>query len=456
MGHSLWLTDGTTTIQLNDGSAGIVEEYQPAVVELAPALDWREVNAQRVVDAFPLIVIAASKTALQTAVRAIEKMISTGYERQLSASGPRVFIHLQVDGEASSWRSEVVGGRLELLPEGMQAWGNVKALCRLFLQRRPYWETASEVEVPLSVNDGTAVTGGVTIYNHNDGGTGHDNWVAIAAAALDGVLPAPARVKLINNNGAAKTYYRAYLALNRLNASTFAHTLEGESRETGYGTVVAHASYSNGEANTRTFTDSGVVRWALGSSLMIAAAGRSFRVLGRLPAYAAGSGYVYARVQMWDASGTVYYPYESDEVLLPTSAGVLVDLGKVTLPPGGSAGSWAGGMLELQLRGAGSSSVTIDFLQLTPLDGFRRLESRGLAYDNGDSLVDDGIDEAVYGEDAGTALRHPLVIGSGDQLMLWPGVAQRMMVLHDLSSGGAPIDLTFSLRVWWRPRRLTV
>lgn len=449
-GHGLWLTDGTTTVQLNDASTAVTEEFAPGSPEMKAGMDWAEMLATTVVDSFPVIVLGSSKAQLQSRVESIEKLLAAGMTRQRLGSGARVFLHLQLDNEGSSWRSEVLGGRVETRPETLQAWGNSKAILRLYVTRRGWWEGA-EAEVALSVGGGAAATGGKTIYNHDD--SGHDNWTSMASDQVGGALPAGCRLKLINNSGAGRIYWRAWVGVN---SGSAVNVVEGEDRLTGYGTVVSAGSYSNGQANERAFTGTGTIRWAISAAQLQAAGGRAFRVIGRLPSYTPGSGRMYAQLALWDESGTVDHPLESDEVMLPSPAVDLVDLGKITLPPSGYGGTWAGATLELRLRATGSSSLTVDYLLLLPTEHLRLLTSRGLSLANGDALVDDGIEEQVYVEEAGSGELFPLLAPAGGPLLLEPGKTQRLIVVHDESSGYSHIDSSLSVRVWVRPRRWTL
>ena len=98
MAHVLSLLMGATTTTLTTGNNFLLE-YVPQT----PGSGDLEVT-----ESARLHITAASKTALQTAVRGLEDFFSLVKRRQMKNSGDRGYVQLAVDGDNTTWRSEVV------------------------------------------------------------------------------------------------------------------------------------------------------------------------------------------------------------------------------------------------------------------------------------------------------------------------------------------------------------
>ena len=271
MAHVFSLTDGTTTINLADGTNTFTLGYVPTSPELSTAQasgvgdgdELSSVNLRNVTDTIEMILVQAIKPALQNAVNALESMFFAANRRQRSKTGPRVYLQMQVDGESDTWRSEILSGRVVLAQTALDRWANIKAEVQLHITRRFWWE-GSLTEIELSTSNAAAATGGQTIYNHDDGGTGHDNWVEIANTEILGTLPAPVKLALTNNTGGAQPYHSFYIATNAYNdPANFTHILEGEAA-TGLTSTSANANYSDGNYGTKSsFTGTVELSWTL-------------------------------------------------------------------------------------------------------------------------------------------------------------------------------------------------
>lgn len=412
-------------------------------------------SGEPVVEVIDLVVYGSTTAEMQGRINAIERMFVTAERRNMTGSGPRVFLHIQASGESATWRGEVLAGLLELDKSAMSVFGQAQVKVELEVTRRAYWEDTTLRTLALSNGNGSGATSGLSIYNHDDSATGHDNWVQIASTDVTGVLPAGCQVRLTNNIGASRTFTKIYLALNAYSdPANFSHILEGESRASG-GTVVSDATYySNGQAlaialgsgvtpSTSTFT------WTLPAATLQDAAGRPFRLLARF-AGGLGTTTVYAEVRA--ANGTSVL-WRGDSVALPDLYGGLTDLGVVPLPPGGY--STAYGALTLALTFTGVASRYLDFLQLTPMDAFVLLECMAPCA-HGESVMYDSIDDRQYILSGTAELGY--VTASGGNLLLQPGVVNRLIVLQGNSTGTnrGEIYEMFTVLVRYRPRRLTI
>ncbi len=411
-------------------------------------------SGEPVVEVIDLVVYGSTTAEMQGRINAIERMFVTAERRNMTGSGPRVFLHIQASGESATWRGEVLAGLLELDKSAMSVFGQAQVKVELEVTRRAYWEDTTLRNLPLTNGNGAGATSGLNIVNHDDSGTGDDNWVQIAADQVTGVLPAGVQVRLTNDIGATRTYSKIYLALNAFSdPANFTHVLEGESRASG-GSVVSDAAYSNGQALSFTI-GSGVTPgtstfvWTLPAATLQDAAGRPFRLLAR---FAGGIGTTTAYAEVRAANGTSVL-WRGDSVALPDLYGGLLDMGVVPLPPGGY--STAYGALTLALTFTGIATRYLDFIQLTPMDAFVLLECMAPCA-HGEAVMYDSIEDRQYILSGSAELGY--VTASGGRLLLQPGVINRLIVLQENSTGTnrGEISESFTALVRYRPRRLTI
>lgn len=442
----LAIVDSSGSIVLSGGGATAIVgcTYFPATPTRNEAGGFEEVTESGE------LVLRGTAAAIRSAVNTIETYFEQAYNRQRGGRGTRVYAsYMPMTSGDTAWRSEILEGRL--------TWSEDPALRRLkdanptvkvafVWRRRSFWEGA-EVEVRLSNSSQSYATGGRTITNHDDSGGGHDNWVAVAGPDVTGVLPAGARIHLINTNGAARTWRRLWVALNAVSAYT--HILEGESRVTG-GTVTSSGAASNGEYLQITLSGSSLaLDWWISSVTVSAAIGRFLRLLGCINDVGAGAvGTVRPSLRDGANNSTLW---QGDAVALPAAVGLL-DLGAMPLPPGGRAVA-SPGALYLRLVFEGTGVWGLDFLQITPTNGLALVEGLAAVASDG-AVVLDSIEGQNYVLDA-SGNQFPYVTVSGQPIALSPNLEQRLIVLAETASGVAIAD-TLSVRVWVRPRRLVV
>ena len=448
MAHAISITDGTTTVSLYDLSNTFVKAEG---WELATPGVGKDAEPE-IADSLELLIQATSAANLQTAVRSIEGLLVSADRRQRTGLGARVFLSVQFDGEASAWRSEIIAGKLEL-PQAPDQWARLKIEGVLGITRRNYWE-GPRTQIALTNAYATNNTSGLTIDNHDDGG--NDNYLQIAAAAVTGVMPAPVEIELKHTSGSSVNFSNIYLANNVFaDPANLTHIVEGESRDTGYGTTMSDANSSNGYYNDITFTSAsaGTMQFSLSASLLQKTAGRWFRLLARFY-FLSGDAVIQARIM--DSSGTRILWAGPEVQPNPGTNYNLYDLGALPFPPGGYSTSW--GALKLSLRfstgAVGTSTASLDFIQLTPTDSFRHLRLFTYPVANNDLVVDDGIEGVSYLSVSSSIV--PLVAPRGEPLMVYPGILQRVYVLADEQDNAMVIARTWAVRMWYRPRRLTL
>lgn len=442
MANTLSLTDGTNTISLSS-SGCMLTRYVPTGPDLDASGNYRPVT-----ETAEFFILESSAANVQAKVASIERLLQDAVRAQ-SGLCAKVYLLFQTGADAAAWRGEILSSRLLLGEDASVNLYQYRMDCRLVVTRLHYWEGA-EIELPISTSNQAAATGGRTIYNHDDSGTGHDNWVQIAADQVPGSLPAGVRLLIGNTAGALRTYRPMYVAHNALSdPANFAHILEAEVR-LGGGTINSNAGASSGQDVSFALSASTVtLSWSLDATLLAKAAGKLFRVLAVINAASGATIEGTAQVSVRNVDGTVTL-WKADAV--PMLGGVgLLDLGTIPLPPGGYSAAY--GSLRLALGVSGTGTWSIDFLQLTPTDSLALLGCVQSVGGN-EYVVMDSVEGREYTM-IGSA-QYPHVVVSGGRIYLHPGRLQRLYVLAQSSEAGTSPSDTFSVRVYCRPRRLTV
>lgn len=453
MAHAISLSDGTLTVDLFDTSApgAFVTEW-----DLQSEGDDRE-STPTVGDTLVLAIVGTTVAEIQTIVRNIETLLYWSSRRALTGSTDRVFLTVQWDGEASAWRSLVMGGRLEVL--GAPATiGQKKVRAELSITRMNWWE-GPEVQLTLTNTSASNNTSGLTLYNHHDTGTNHVNYFDVDAAEATGSLPSPVKLELKNTSGGNISPFRLFLSTNGFSSpTTFDAVLEAETDSSG-GTPTTQATASNGQTSRVTMTDggTGALVFTIPAATVAAAAGRRFRVLLVLD-YMNTYG-ILARASIYDSTNTWVLAEGPDVRISRGATSVftgIIDLGSFALPPVGTGSGWGALALRISFQapsGQGSTNLDLDFVQITSTDSYRVIEYVGPAVANNTLLVDNGYDNIAYLDVSG--VKYPFLNGRGDTLSLMPGKEQRIRVLFD-EQMTYTAGRTWAVRAWTRPRRRSI
>lgn len=446
MAHVLDLVYGSTTISLGDK----LMAYSPASLSIEEVLSNPDAVITEQLEVGPL------PTAT---IQAVQAAFAQAWLRKKKRIGDRVYLQLTPQG-GSLQRTEITPGSLVQHNENVLGYEWIASAVTGFLTitRRPWWERA-RAELALDNGSiGSPATGGVTVYNHDDGGSGHDNWVDIAAAAVTGAIPAPVELQITNSQNVTARAYNFHIAHNVLsNPSSLTHILEAENATTiSSGTTTPSSDASNGYYVATTVgsgSESRYFQWTLSTALLNAAAGNRFRVLARF-ATDAPSG-LKARLKVLFELTTLW---EGQQYLMNAGTGAFFqDLGVVRLPPAlVGTGNQYPLYLDLNYEKSGGGTANLDFLAILPLDGYRKLEPLGYGLAYNARIVDDMIEDFVYTDDWSTSGKTPHYVGFGDPIMLWPGRDQRLYFYTDKNSGGTDIAQTLSVRAYFRPRVLTI
>lgn len=443
----LRITDGTTTVNLNDTAPVLGCVYFP----LAPN---PEAPDEPIVEPVELK-LSGTVAAIRSTLRAINLLLLGALERSEQEVGPRVFIWYSPVDTDNIWRSE--------LQRGVVDWSDDKKLRNLADSaaatvvvtlnwvRQPFWEDQL-TQATLTNGNGSNNTSGLTIRLHDDGTAGHDNYVEIDAAEVGGDLLAPVEIRLKNTVGSGANYRNFYLANNWF-GTTMPHMLEGESRDAGFGTIQSSALASNGQYVALSVTGTLEVPWSIPTAVLQKTQGRYLRVLAKF-FFFDGSANVFVRAKIKDPANTVTLAEAEEEVKLTPNAGYIQNLGVLPFPPGGFNLASAIHKLVLAIRTETLQTVSVDFMQLTPTfppGCYREIRQLGNQLLNNEELVDDGIENNSYITNGGN---HFLLAPKTGPLMLWPNRTQRIYVLADGTD--VTLDHTLQVKVFFRARRATV
>jgi hypothetical protein len=434
MSHTLRLTDGTTTVDLSSG-----------IVAYAPMPP--DQNEEKVTESIIADITGANIAAAQTTIRSIENLLAQAKRFQQSERGPRVYLEFDPGATGTVYRAEILEGKLDIAKDAlgwMFAAFDVEAT--ITFTRRGTFQASSEIELTPG--------GGVDIYNHDDAGTGHDNFVDIAAANLSGADRIPVRLEIKNTYNVSPKLGTLFVGVNAFKGTAMpTHVLEGESA-TGM-TNNADANSSNGNYGSKTWTGDAATlaaTWTLSASDLNKLAGHKYHLLMRTPL---SDGGINITVKACYA-GTTTALAETQEILC--SASLVQDLGFLALPPylESETDLYALDLL-VYVRKTGGGTVYCDFLQMTPTDGYRVYRSLAVGVPYNATLKDEAaITDRVWVEGVSGTARVASYIAEGEPIKLYANRDNRIIILAMNDAGGCEIARTFNVKVFGRPQRLTL
>ena len=134
------------------------------------------------------------------------------------------------------------------------------------------------------------------------------------------------------------------------------------------------------------------------------------------------------------------------------------ELGSIQLPPY-LFGLTAPKALTLSLSGkqSGGGTIILDFIEFFPIDCYRNLKQLNYAVPNGDIIYADELSkpQMTYGIDSGNK-SYSTWIPRGSMLKLIPGILQQIHFLFDEQDKSQNVGRKSTVKVYCRPRRLTL
>jgi hypothetical protein len=186
------------TLDLNDSTNYYLLRYNPNNNGEAPTTG----------DTIELEVRGSSTAIVETNIAALRRALHWAAEYQSNKAQWRVHINYSPDGSRAARRSEIKSGVLvyDAASQDVYNYGMKRFKCTLIIERDNFGEEAV-VNIPISNSNGTDVTAGLKVYNHNDR-TGvspsiKDDHFLIANTTV-GDLPAPMRLTFLANGTTAR------------------------------------------------------------------------------------------------------------------------------------------------------------------------------------------------------------------------------------------------------------
>ncbi len=213
-------------------------------------------------------ITGTTRDELASRVSTIEKLLENARERSIEQTGSRVELQYQWDGSSGITYFEIIDGELRWPKDTMSVQqvhqkdekGNfiIKDFY-LTLVCAPFAYPISPVdgtptELALTNGNGSDVTGGLRIHNHDDAGSGHDNWVEIDGSDFAGDFPAKVKLFLESEAGESELTGKIYIGV-RKGDLTFVHILEDDGSITSQSTDVDSAIADDGGTLTDETTE---------------------------------------------------------------------------------------------------------------------------------------------------------------------------------------------------------
>ena len=320
-----------------------------------------------------------------------------------------------------------------------------------------------DLNIAYTNDDCTGLTPDANSVNTTAGtATASENFVTIRDIDIAGDLPAPIKLQMYNSKSGADATDEVWVHHNVYSTPASLDTfLEGEeatgSTVTDTPDATSCADFYAALSYTAT-TETLVASWALSTTELSYMAGGRFGIIARWAA-------AFPYTDMWlrlklVAETTLTVLWEGNLSLIPDTR-TLHQLDVLRLPPflqGQSA--LKGVVLQLYaLRAqAGAHNLKLDYLQLSPISGdsgWKRFVSiekgtAGVAYQ--EYLTHDDTEGWTYLTDTSAKIISEFT-DYGGPILLIPNVAQKLQFLSVDFNGLAKTDQTWTVKLWYRPRR---
>lgn len=458
-----WLYGNSGTLELNSG----------AIVLAANGYTPKTGDGDTITESANVIISGATFAAIAETVRKIGQFMDAAALWQKNKDRNRYYVGFTpVTGTITEYLSELVAGRVVLDNSSLITSANgLKANAQIVFVRRNWWEENTAIGNPLMLSK----TGGASWSGSASGSVVMNNYYVEASRSTSGSknyayadfgigimsgsyfdTPAPVAISLSAPSSGSPARYFISLQNPANESSAYPYhwltAVSGSATIPASGSVVVDTTASSGSyiAQPLSSTDLAMVTASIGINTTNQFGGQFASLIMRTVGVV-GTG-VWVKPSLLNANMTIW---EGDWSLLQAGH-ELHEIGIVQLPPGLYA---TFGSLQLKLTGKNTSGsarqLNMDYIQMTPLSGYRKL----VMVPSGSALSGDNvIDDSHMGYTAvlnGAAYRVNFV-AYGEPIMLSPSRLNIFTVLCELSDGTAPIDLTHTFQVNYWPRKLVL
>ena len=446
MAHTLSITDGTTTLQLNDLTTVMTVSYPMRSPEVnASTLSASEDGPplaspvwSNVTETISLLIRGANPAAVRTTLQTLEQLMDRARQRAVGWGRARTYLQAQLASEADTWRSEILAGQVVVTDPLGDVWKNSLEV-ELVITRRHFWE-GPETALHMSSVATAETTDPVVWHNGADNVSGERNYAHIAANRVTGVLPTPLKLKLVltgsTQDGLSNIWIGNTVWMDPANLDPIL-----------LGSQAAGGASHSWATDAWTTTHS----WTIPTATQTDFAGQMVR-----PLVAWSTRPNAATVQRGQVTitlgGIAFVVWQND--LIQEGPGAVRDYGPMPLPPAGLAGVGSTLAVRLQMRRTGGDNVTAHSLHLMPSGHgvLRHLQMTGFNFGTGVAFVDDGIEDTITALDGTDA--YAIVRAYHAPVHVWPGRINRLRMLVSKTVWAAGVGWT--AQAWFRPRRLTV
>jgi hypothetical protein len=352
-----------------------------------------------------------------------------------------------------SYKSFIISLFYEPLGPSIEEITKGSLLIKLHLTRPNYWVGPSTA-LPLSNGNGSRVITPLSIINHDDTDSSHDNFVTVNPADFSTDLPCPINLK-ITNTSSSDTLRHLYLFMNVFSNPTGPPGLLEAEAGTG-GTTTASAQCSGGSYKALSWavtTETLLLTWLINSASSAAFNKNNIKFILRLAN-------VFSYTNLWlklkfACPSASSFIGETDWILGKPGE-ILQEFPPIQLPPYSSRNTVFNSPFYLSLNArrttAGTHNLDVDFLHGYAIDGFSKLEALNPISPNAYFYLNSYSDLRSLQPElitVSSSMFFDSHILYGGKLLLYPGQYARLSFLHDISSGLAPIDRTCSVQAWY-------
>lgn len=427
---------------------------------------------ENVEDVLTVLVAGDTQDDVQDGVRDIERVLAAA-PLLARSEDTAYWLHYKPDGATATYRTRILFAYI--ISSETRAWEPSLKLSyganadkeysrvQVAIRRDYYWESTTLTDISLSNGHGSG-TGGVTVYWGDDGT--YDNWLTIAANAINGSLPTPLYLEMTNNNNDSAGIKDIWVSLNsRFTPTSMLHVWEAESATLyGVSSASADATYSSNGSKVVCATSTSdwytFIGFVFTTAQLNYMRNRWFRVLGR---FYNMTDDMYLRMRHIVPSGIGGATIKTSTPVYLDNVPGIYDLGAVKLPPY-DLGSYSAGDVELRMdvkEATASAGVdfSLDYIILMPaeeMDGVAHFKSGGHYLEYQDIFKYDGPKGIIVQEDA--TEHFGVYYHYGRPLEVWPNTSQRLYFQFYRDSGSDIGARTWNItaKAKYRERRLRV
>lgn len=474
MAHTLQLTLGGSTIDLNSGSYSMIE-YVPQSPNLS-TIDTNSIlvdggkrtltSRRNVTEVASIRFANTNKVTLQDQKQLIQNWLIYAERGNETDGGSPLYVNYAPDGTSGSiYRSEIFGGKVNLDTDSLNfQWTGASSLSmNIVWSRKYYWEGD---QITLSTHNADGHSTCPTVWNHNigdfTGAASPNNWLQIDASAINaGEIPSPPIIEIENDCGSSISAPTCHIFYNRLSSPTgLPHMIQAETNEYGTASTVGSANCSSGSySKTNLYaedTETQLYQFTIPSASFAKMGGNYFDIIGRF-FHTTSTASTFLKAKLYINGLTPVFESQSSEMDEDTE---IQSFGLVKMPPISTRlTDYVDLRLDLIFERSACTSYNLDYVQISPVDGHRVLRSIAWDVDDGDLIVDDGeLDFAYQTSDNVGSDKAGIYTTEGQPVHLWPNENQRLYFLIDSSSIAVGTDILFTtkVRIKYRPRRLSI